>query len=166
MLSELNLAVVRDDGAVVYLNGVEIFRSNMPTGAIHNGTPAVDGVTGDEETNFHSKVISSALLLGGTNVVAAEVHQNGTNSSDLSFDLELFALPPESSPRLEIARSAGSVFLSWPAWAAEFAAFTAPSLAPWVAWGPLTNAPAVASGQAFVILPLTTSPQFFRLLRL
>src|SRR5262245_43297728 len=32
--SSLKLRLVRDDGAIVYLNGVEVFRSNMPTGAV------------------------------------------------------------------------------------------------------------------------------------
>ena len=32
--SGLNLSLLRDDGAVVYLNGTEIWRNNMPTGAV------------------------------------------------------------------------------------------------------------------------------------
>src|SRR5437879_13601193 len=31
-VSALNVSVQRDDGAVVYLNGVEVFRSNLPAG--------------------------------------------------------------------------------------------------------------------------------------
>jgi hypothetical protein len=30
--------MVRDDGAIVYINGVEVFRTNMPDGAI-DATP-------------------------------------------------------------------------------------------------------------------------------
>src|SRR5688572_9945589 len=38
---ELLLGLRRDDGGIVYLNGVEVFRSNMPDGAISNATLAV-----------------------------------------------------------------------------------------------------------------------------
>ncbi len=34
----LDLSVLRDDGVVVYLNGTEIWRNNMPTGTITNTT--------------------------------------------------------------------------------------------------------------------------------
>src|SRR5829696_4225438 len=32
--TSLTLRLLRDDGAVIYLNGVEVWRSNMPTGTI------------------------------------------------------------------------------------------------------------------------------------
>ncbi|MDQ3063515.1 MAG: hypothetical protein M3R14_11755, partial [Acidobacteriota bacterium] len=32
--ASLNLGILRDDGAVVYLNGTEVYRTNMPTGAV------------------------------------------------------------------------------------------------------------------------------------
>ena len=40
MLDSLTFNVVRDDGVVVYLNGAEVFRTNMPAGPINNGTLA------------------------------------------------------------------------------------------------------------------------------
>jgi hypothetical protein len=88
----LTLRLLRDDGAVIYLNGAEVFRSNMPTGAINATTLAVDPVSGDEEsTLFHNAAIERGLLRNGTNVVAAEIHQSATNSSDLSFEMQLVA---------------------------------------------------------------------------
>src|SRR5205814_1534056 len=51
--TNFNFRLKRDDGAVVYLNGVEIFRSNMPTGAITYVTLASSAVViPDEETFF------------------------------------------------------------------------------------------------------------------
>src|SRR4051794_17512669 len=32
-VTNLTVRLLRDDGGVVYLNGIEVFRSNMPTGA-------------------------------------------------------------------------------------------------------------------------------------
>src|SRR6185503_5391744 len=47
-LKGLNVALLRDDGAVVYLNGTEVFRSNMPPGPISSGTVASNALPADE----------------------------------------------------------------------------------------------------------------------
>jgi hypothetical protein len=89
-ITGIQAALLRDDGAVVYLNGTEIFRSNMPTGAIAFATTAAAVVSGgDETTNYFDTVITSPSLLNGTNLIAVEIHQENPGSTDLSFDLEL-----------------------------------------------------------------------------
>jgi hypothetical protein len=85
----LEIRLKRDDGAVVYLNGTEVFRSNMPTGTIAHGTWASDAVSGSEESAFFTGSIDPAALVPGTNTIAVELHQSDEISSDLSFDLEL-----------------------------------------------------------------------------
>jgi hypothetical protein len=89
--SGLRLRVLRDDGVVVYLNGTNIFRSNLPA-TFNYQTRASANVTGAAETNFISTNLSAALLRNGTNILAAEVHQYSSNSADLSFDLELLGV--------------------------------------------------------------------------
>ena len=88
-VTDLTLNLLRDDGAVAYLNGTEVVRSNMPSGAITYTTLAPTGTAGIDESTFISQTISPSLLVDGTNVIAVEVHQNGPTSSDLSFDLQL-----------------------------------------------------------------------------
>ncbi|MFM1768533.1 MAG: hypothetical protein RJA22_1062 [Verrucomicrobiota bacterium] len=88
-ITNLLLRLVRDDGAIVYLNGVEIFRDNMPEGSITYTNLALAAIGGADETTFILTNPSPALLVAGTNVIAVEIHQNAGNSSDLSFDLEL-----------------------------------------------------------------------------
>jgi hypothetical protein len=90
--ARLELAVLRDDGAVVYLNGNEIFRSNMPDGAVTATTLAVTTVGGNDERVFYSATVDSDSLIPGRNLVAVEVHQANPTSSDLSFDLRLRGL--------------------------------------------------------------------------
>jgi hypothetical protein len=86
----LTLRLLRDDGAVVSLNGVEVFRSNMPDGPVTRDTLALVAIGGAEETTqFISAAISAGALRDGRNVLAVEVHQVNPTSSDLSFDLEL-----------------------------------------------------------------------------
>ena len=79
----------RDDGAVVYLNGEEIFRNNLPTGNILSSTTATAGVGGEDETNFLSFEFDSNLLRDGDNTFAVEIHQRSATSSDVTFDAEL-----------------------------------------------------------------------------
>jgi hypothetical protein len=92
----LTVSLLRDDGALVYLNGTEIFRSNMPGGPIDSETTAVSNVGGADEDTFFEAPVDPALLTQGQNVIAVEVHQQSAASADLSFDLSLEAsLPPD-----------------------------------------------------------------------
>lgn len=88
-LSQAVLSLVRDDGAVVYVNGVEAMRSNMPAGPVMATTLASSTVGGADESAWQSQVISPSLLHAGTNIIAVEVHQAAASSSDVSFDLRL-----------------------------------------------------------------------------
>ncbi|HZO84810.1 MAG TPA: DNRLRE domain-containing protein, partial [Verrucomicrobiae bacterium] len=87
----LLLRLIRDDGVVVYLNGTEIFRNNLPAGTITAATRAQSGITGAAETNIVATAIPLAAVPAGANLLAVEMHQNSLTSSDLSFDLELSA---------------------------------------------------------------------------
>jgi len=82
----LRIGLLRDDGAIVYLNGIEVARDNMPENSSFE-TLAIDGVNGEEEITYYEYSISSKELVAGTNVIAVEIHQNDPGSSDLSFDL-------------------------------------------------------------------------------
>lgn len=87
--ASLDVELVRDDGAVVYINGIEVLRSNMPSGTIDYRTRASSAASGSEEDEVHTFTIAADLLVDGTNVIAVEVHQRGSRSSDLSFNLAL-----------------------------------------------------------------------------
>jgi hypothetical protein len=84
--TSLRVALRRDDGAVVYLNGAEVFRSNMPSGTV---TAATFAFGAQDENADDVGSVSASLLKAGVNVIAVEVHQSDGSSSDLSFDLEL-----------------------------------------------------------------------------
>lgn len=87
--TNLLVRLMRDDGGAVYLNGIEVFRSNLPTGALLPSTLASSTVNGSAEAQFFSTNVSPTRLQAGLNVIAAEIHQSAANSTDLSFDLEL-----------------------------------------------------------------------------
>ena len=87
--AQLKLRLIRDDGAVVYLNGVEIFRDNLPTGAIAYNTLALSTIGGSDESTYLEATVPKSALVAGTNTLAVEIHQDRGNSSDISFKLEL-----------------------------------------------------------------------------
>jgi len=91
-LEDLTFWLMRDDGAVVYLNGVEVLRSNMPAGDIGPDTPATETVwEASDETTYVGALVGSEALIEGTNQLAVEVHQATPDSSDLGFDLAVTA---------------------------------------------------------------------------
>jgi len=90
-ISALTLRVVRDDGCIVYLNGTEVARSNLPAGSVSFTTLASAAVGGADETAWQQFSIDPALLVAGTNVIAIELHQQSAASSDISLDVELLA---------------------------------------------------------------------------
>lgn len=87
----LELQLRRDDGAVVYLNGVEVQRSNLPPGPILPDTWALLTISGADEDLAVRAWADPALLVPGTNVVAVELHQQRPTSSDLGLDLAVVA---------------------------------------------------------------------------
>ena len=87
----LTLSFLRDDGAIAYLNGTEVMRTNMPAGPVDFATTADTGVGGDAEHVFHRVAVNASLLVDGNNVLAVEVHQIADMSSDISLHAELFA---------------------------------------------------------------------------
>jgi hypothetical protein len=83
----LAITLRRDDGAVVYINGTEAVRTNMPTGTVSYTTLAGSNI--GSETTFFAFTAPASLLREGTNVVAVEVHQTNRTSSDVSFNMDL-----------------------------------------------------------------------------
>ena len=77
-----------DDGVVVYLNGTEIGRADLPSGTISSTTLASGHEAGNQYQTF-DWTSARSLLVSGSNTIAVEVHQASASSSDLVFDLAL-----------------------------------------------------------------------------
>ncbi|MFD6816887.1 fibrinogen-like YCDxxxxGGGW domain-containing protein [Microbacterium sp. NPDC060132] len=85
-----SVTVVADDGVVLYLNGVELGRSNLPDGAITAETYATAAPRATTAAAHRvTFTVPAKLLAKGENVLAASVHANFHLSPDLSFDLGL-----------------------------------------------------------------------------
>ena len=102
-----------DDGAVVYLNGQEFFRTNMDSAPIFFNTLAT--ISG--ENSAFTYFFSPTLLSIGTNVIAVEVHQLAITSSDISFDLSMVGYRAQVSgaPTVNIAAPSSGASFTTPA---------------------------------------------------
>ena len=107
--SDLKASLLLDDGAVLYLNGTEVLRDNLPTGTIEFSTRANSAVGGSDETTFFEWTLDETQLVAGENVLTVEVHQNSPSSSDLGFDLGLDAslTDPVSSNNVAWSQESG-----------------------------------------------------------
>jgi len=119
-----------DDGMILHLNGQEIYRYNMPAGVVTSTTQASAPAVGNA-TLISPFPFAVTNLLGGTNVLAVEVHQNGGASSDIVMGLEVGIFIPSvitivtnpptppctpivwTAPALNFQRTGTNLVLSW-----------------------------------------------------
>ena len=86
---ELTLDVRVDDGAVIYVNGTEVKRVNMPEGTVTNNTNAKSNVSlGAAKKNLATVSVPRDVLKDGVNRIAVEEHANYAGAVSVSFDLK------------------------------------------------------------------------------
>lgn len=85
----LSLDLAVDDGAIVWLNGTEVHRHNLPAGTITHATRATTAV--GEAPILTSIPLPSSALVAGRNVVAVEVHQAEVADPGMLFGAALTA---------------------------------------------------------------------------
>jgi hypothetical protein len=88
----LQFSCMIDDGAVFYLNGTEFYRLGMAPDAVSYGTLASRTV--DNAATEGPFTVPATGLVRGDNVVAVEVHQVSTGSSDIVFGMTLALASP------------------------------------------------------------------------
>ena len=94
-----SLSLHVDDGAIVYLNGVEACRYLMAGGQTNFYTYASSHAEGNPDRV--TLEIPAHLLREGKNMVAVEVHQNSATSSDQYMDLAIMTLVPKQGSYVE-----------------------------------------------------------------
>jgi secreted PhoX family phosphatase len=85
----MEFGVRRDDGIIVYLNGEEVIRDNMPAGAVSHGTFSSTTIDGAAETAINLFSIPKNKFVQGTNRISIELHNRSASSSDLTIDAYL-----------------------------------------------------------------------------
>ena len=92
---EASARIMSDGGAVLYINGNEVARDNMPAGQINFNTRAIDDSSG-AEGSFETFTVLPSLFTEGINTIAIEVHNGSTASGDMGMDLELNITKPNA----------------------------------------------------------------------
>lgn len=82
-MTSFQIQHIIDDGAIFYLNGVELYRFNMPEGELY----AFPGVGNAVYSGVIKLPVGS--LVSGSNRLSVEVHQTSTTSSDVVFGASL-----------------------------------------------------------------------------
>ncbi|HMU09803.1 MAG TPA: T9SS type A sorting domain-containing protein [Ferruginibacter sp.] len=91
IFSSIQLNLLRNDGIVVYVNGVERIRNNMPGGGVSYGTLASSSIApGAAEAVSYD--LSPSLFTSGNNTIAVEVHLRSATSNDMSFDMQVLGI--------------------------------------------------------------------------
>ncbi len=130
-VSNVTLGVLRDDGALAHLNAVEVFRSNMPTGAVNYLTRAPTSCAGTDEATYFTASISPARLVTGTNILAVEVHSVTNTSVDMSFAAMLTMTRTAFGPAILAPPQSQTVFAGATATFTANVAGTAPLVHQW-----------------------------------
>ena len=91
-ITELLLTVYVDDGAVAWVNGVEVGRANVPDGELAHTSAA----TLAEETRTFTTTNIASLLVAGNNVVAVQALNGPAASSDFVFEAVLTSAADEA----------------------------------------------------------------------
>jgi hypothetical protein len=90
----LTARIRRDDGFVLYFNGVEAQRDNLATNAITYSTWADTAISGTGQYTYNEFTPNAGLVTAGLNVAAVELHQQSATSSDIVLDVELAGVVP------------------------------------------------------------------------
>lgn len=89
------LRIRRDDGIVLYINGVEYFRDNF--NSYTNIIKTTMASNAEDDGNVWDEIfIKGTSLVVGSNTIAVEIHQATLNSTDLSFFFELVGIKTTS----------------------------------------------------------------------
>lgn len=166
-ITNLNFRLARAGGAAVWLNGQEMFRTNLPGGPIAYTNFALTATTGFAAHIFYPTNLAVTNLPAGTNLLAVELHQSSATNSTLGFDLELIATgvrrPP---PSLGITPTSGNLALTWPqSNGAGYVLYSTTNLAATGNWTTVEATTETNAGQISVTLPQEEPAKFFRLQR-
>lgn len=89
-----------DDGMILYVNGTEVARDNMPAGTVTYDSYA--STYAYDNPNHGSLTIPAKYFAKGNNTIAVEVHNNSDTSSDILWDAALYHRTANAEAQLDI----------------------------------------------------------------
>jgi ELWxxDGT repeat protein len=165
-----SLTLSRDDAAVIWLNGIQLARVNLPlppTNVVFT-TLALTNVPNNNTTATNPAVdiipIPLSMLVDGTNCIAVEVHQappSLRDNFDMYFDLSFSTFNYTPPVLLSIFNLTNGVTLQWPDaltnWMLEHST-------DFMTWNAVTGTPSDTNGFFNLLVPAHSLPRdVFRL---
>ncbi|MCX8524759.1 DUF839 domain-containing protein [Chryseobacterium formosus] len=98
LTNTMEFGVRRDDGIIVYLNGEEVIRDNMPSGTVSHSTFSSTTIDGAAETAINVFSIAKNKFVQGVNRISIELHNRSASSSDLTIDAYLKTVVTTPTP--------------------------------------------------------------------
>ncbi|MFY1046170.1 alkaline phosphatase PhoX [Chryseobacterium sp. GP-SGM7] len=98
LTNTMEFGVRRDDGIIVYLNGEEVIRDNMPSGTVSHSTFSSTTIDGAAETAINVFSIAKNKFVQGINRISIELHNRSASSSDLTIDAYLKTVVTTPTP--------------------------------------------------------------------
>jgi beta-glucanase (GH16 family) len=84
-----------DDGVVIFANGTEVARKNLPSGPVkHGGYATIAPQSAKARASTFSVTIPASALVVGRNVLAAQVQSNWRATPNITFDARLTMQAP------------------------------------------------------------------------
>lgn len=116
-LSALKIRHALDDGAVIYINGVEATRIGMPSGPIVSSTLASSSLV-EAGTSLSAYVpLPTTAVVAGTNRLSVEVHQGAIGNSDIvwgaQLDMDISDPVPGAAPPVRINEIPAATEAAW-----------------------------------------------------
>lgn len=147
-----------DDGAVIFLNGKEVARINMPANTTAMETYASTCV---EIQSPKRVTIDRSALVQGSNTLAMAVHQCSSNSSDLGMAVSLLAATSTTSTAPTAAPTATTQPTAVPTALPTIAPTLQPTLAPTTQPTAAPTAAPTTAPTAQPTLPSTSGRSFY-----
>ncbi len=162
--TNLVLRLAQRGGSVVWLNGQELWRTDLPAGPItYTNLATPYSATADSAYQFNSVKVDAAKLLPGTNVIAEELHLLTPSLGSAGFDLELIGIGFPTLPALSMMTVGTNLVFSWSADnGGGFSLYSSTNLAS-TQWTPVGMAVQTNGGQLVVTQAFNSDVKFFRL---
>tara|TARA_B100000795_G_scaffold123450_1_gene92010 strand:- start:49364 stop:52132 length:2769 start_codon:yes stop_codon:yes gene_type:complete len=86
-LNDVYIKMIHDDGAMMFINGVEVLRSELiPLGTINHTTSAKQRINNSIENDYFTYKIAASFFVTGENTIAVTVRNTTAGDEDFSFD--------------------------------------------------------------------------------
>lgn len=163
--TNLVLRLAQEPGSVAWLNGQEIWRTNLPAGPITYTNLSTNTLSAfDAPYVFNPISVNASLLSPGTNVLAVELHQYSASYRAIGFDLELLGAGAWIvTPALSLTLAGTNLVFAWPAaGGSAFGLYANTNLAG-ANWLPAAATAQTNGAQLIETQAVEASAKFFRL---